>query len=103
MASAKTRAGTIEKLKTLQVEAEYPPTARLQELRGETVVVKYGGHALHAGGPAGFPSDVAYLTRAGVRVVVGHGGRPEISQTTEKAGIEPNFVHGNRVTAESAC
>ncbi len=101
MASAKARARTMEKLKTLQVEVEYPPSARLEMLRGETVVVKYGGHALHAGGTAGFASDVAYLTRAGVRVVVVHGGGPEISQEMEKAGIEPNFVHGHRVTDEA--
>jgi acetylglutamate kinase len=33
-----------------------------------------------------------------VRVVVVHGGGPEISQEMEKAGIEPHFVHGHRVT-----
>ncbi len=101
MASARTRANTIDKLKALQLEVEYPPTARLQMLHGETVVVKYGGHALSAGGTAGFAADVAYLTRAGVRVVVVHGGGPEISQEMEKAGIEPNFVHGHRVTDEA--
>ena len=57
MASAKTRDRTLEKLKVLQAEVEYPATVRLQELRGETVVVKYGGHALSAGGITGFASD----------------------------------------------
>lgn len=98
MASTKTRARTLEKLKALQVEVDFPPTARLQALRGETVVVKYGGHALSSGGIVGFANDVAYLVRAHVRVVVVHGGGPEISQEMEKAGIEPNFVHGHRVT-----
>jgi acetylglutamate kinase len=98
MATPKAGARNIAKLKELQVEVAYPPTARLQMLRGETVVVKYGGHALHKSGTAGFASDVAYLTRAGVRVVVVHGGGPEISQEMEKAGIEPSFVHGHRVT-----
>lgn len=101
LASVKTRARTIEKLKALQVEVEYPPTARLKLLQGETVVVKYGGHALTNGGLAGFACDVAYLVRAGVRVVVVHGGGPEISEEMAKAGIEPAFVHGHRVTDEA--
>ena len=75
MASAKSRARTIEKLRALQVEVTYPPTARLTLLQGETVVVKYGGHALSSGGLPPFAADVAYLVRAGVRVVVVHGHR----------------------------
>lgn len=101
MASVRTRARTIEKLKALAVEVEYPPTARLKLLQGETVVVKYGGHALTNGGLAGFAADVAYLSRAGVRVVVVHGGGPEISEAMEAEGIEPTFVHGHRVTDEA--
>jgi acetylglutamate kinase len=101
MASAKTRARTIEKLRTLQVEVAYPRTARLGLLQGETVVVKYGGHALSSGGLPAFAADVAYLTRAGVRVVVVHGGGPEISAEMEREGVEPAFVHGHRVTDEA--
>lgn len=101
MASAKTRARTIEKQKTLAVEAEYPPTARLKQLQGETVVVKYGGHALTNGGIGAFANDAAYLIRAGVRMVIVHGGGPEISSEMKKAGVEPTFVHGHRVTDEA--
>lgn len=101
MASAKTRARTIEKLRTLQVEVSYPPTARLELLQGETVVVKYGGHALSSGGLPAFAADVAYLMGAGVRVVVVHGGGPEISAEMEKEGVQPAFVQGHRVTDEA--
>lgn len=98
MATTRTRARTIEKLKTLQLELDYPASARLELLRGETVVVKYGGHALSSGGLSGFAADVAYLVRAGVRVVVVHGGGPEISEEMQRAGIQPTFVSGLRVT-----
>src|SRR6267142_5078629 len=98
VAVTKTRARTIKKLKALEVELDYPRTARLDLLRGETVVVKYGGAALTNGGLEAFAQDVAYLSRAGVRVVVVHGGGPEISDEMEKAGIVPHFVAGQRVT-----
>lgn len=101
MGSTKTRARTLEKLRTLQVEVAYAPTARLKLLQGETVVVKYGGHALSGGGLPAFAADVAYLTRAGVRVVVVHGGGPEISAEMEREGVQPAFVHGHRVTDEA--
>jgi acetylglutamate kinase len=102
MATTRTRARTIEKLKALQLELDYPATARLELLRGETVVVKYGGHALTSGGLPGFATDVAYLVRAGVRVVVVHGGGPEISEEMERVGLKPTFVSGLRVTDEAA-
>src|SRR5690349_10973580 len=101
MAGVKARARSIEKLKTLAVATEYPPTERLKLLQGETVVVKYGGHALTNGGIGAFANDVAYLIRAGVRVVIVHGGGPEISSEMKKAGVEPTFVHGHRVTDEA--
>ena len=73
---------------------------------GRTVVVKYGGNALpdedsedtlaHA-----FAADVALLNSVGVRVVVVHGGGPQISALGQKLGIEPAFVDGRRVTDEA--
>ncbi|HEX9710230.1 MAG TPA: acetylglutamate kinase [Candidatus Thermoplasmatota archaeon] len=92
----------MEKLKAIQVELEFPPTARLDMLRGETVVVKYGGHAIAGGGLDAFAHDVAYLVRADVRVVVVHGGGPEISEEMERAGLQPKFVNGHRVTDAQA-
>ena len=83
----------------IQVDLQFPPTSALEALRGETVVVKYGGHALAEGnGLQAFAQDVAYLSRAEVHIVVVHGGGPEITAEMERAGIKPQFVHGHRVT-----
>ncbi len=98
MAISKARTRNVEKLNAIQVELEFPPTARLEALKGETVVVKYGGHVLAGGGLDVFARDVAYLVRAGVRVVVVHGGGPEITEEMERQGLEPKFVNGHRVT-----
>jgi len=63
---------------------------------GRTVVVKYGGSVADGGGT--FASDVALLHRVGLRVVVVHGGGPQISRLSGRLGIEPRFVQGRRVT-----
>jgi acetylglutamate kinase len=63
---------------------------------GRTVVVKYGGSVADGGGT--FASDVALLHRVGLRVVVVHGGGPQISRLSGRLGIKPRFVQGRRVT-----
>ncbi len=70
---------------------------------GRTVVVKYGGNALTAvaddsGGDPSFARDVALLHSVGVRIVVVHGGGPQISSLSERLGLQTNFVDGQRVT-----
>lgn len=74
---------------------------------GRTVVVKYGGNALHAAPSAdptavpedpSFARDVALLRSVGVRVVVVHGGGPQISALADRLGLETDFVDGRRVT-----
>ncbi len=66
---------------------------------GRTLVVKYGGNAM-AEGPlaAAFAADVALLRRVGLRVVVVHGGGPQISELSARLGLQPRFVDGRRVT-----
>ena len=64
---------------------------------GQTLVVKYGGNALTPTetGPGEDPSfarDIALLHSIGVRVVVGHGGGPQISQLADRLGLETTFV-----------
>jgi len=62
-----------------------------------TIVVKIGGAAVAAGG--GLPpvlNDVVELWRAGRRVVVVHGGGPEITRWSERAGLQTRFVAGLR-------
>ena len=71
---------------------------------GRTVVVKYGGGALGAADDdlaAAFAADVALLASVGLRVVVVHGGGPQISALSARMGIEPSFVDGRRVTDDA--
>jgi acetylglutamate kinase len=64
---------------------------------GKTVVVKYGGHAMGAGGET-FAQDVVLLRQLGMFPVVVHGGGPQINRTLERLGIKSRFVNGLRVT-----
>ena len=65
---------------------------------GRTVVVKYGGNAMSDDGLAAFAGDIALLVAVGLRVVVVHGGGPQIGAAMARAGKEPEFVDGLRVT-----
>jgi acetylglutamate kinase len=64
------------------------------------VVVKYGGSSMTPEGEGTLIEDVALLHRAGVRVVLVHGGGPEISELLERLGVPGRFVDGLRVTDE---
>lgn len=65
----------------------------------ETVVIKYGGHAMGEESIARlFAADAVLLKLLGVRPVVVHGGGPQISRMLEKAGVKSTFVDGLRVT-----
>jgi len=74
----------------------------IQRHAGATVVVKYGGNAIAGsdgpGAVAEFAADVAMLHAVGLRPVVVHGGGPQISEWMSRAGIEPVFSAGLRVT-----
>ncbi|MFF3560333.1 acetylglutamate kinase [Streptomyces sp. NPDC002574] len=75
------------------------PVPALELLRGRTVVVKYGGHAMTDDALlAAFADDVVRLRRAGVRPVVVHGGGPQISAHLERMGVQARFLAGLRVT-----
>ena len=69
----------------------------LAEYAGKTVVVKYGGHAMGAGG-ATFAQDVALLRQLGMCPIVVHGGGPQINRMLDRLGIKSRFVNGLRVT-----
>ena len=65
----------------------------------ETVVIKYGGHAMGEESVAKlFAADVVLLKMLGVHPVVVHGGGPQISAMLERAGVKSTFVDGLRVT-----
>ena len=66
---------------------------------GKVVVVKYGGNAMvdeHL--KQQVMEDVVFLWLIGVKVVLVHGGGPEISGLMQKLGKEPQFIDGLRVT-----
>jgi acetylglutamate kinase len=80
---------------TAAVLAEAVPY--LRRYAGKTIVVKYGGHAMGAGGET-FAGDIALLKQVGINPVVVHGGGPQISRMLDRLGIESPFVDGLRVT-----
>jgi len=73
----------------------------LDQFHGETVVIKYGGHAMTAADlRAGFAQDLVFLKHAGLRPVVVHGGGPQVTDHLDRLGIETVFTAGLRVTSE---
>ncbi len=71
----------------------------MRRFQGQTVVIKYGGHAMKDEAlKQGFAQDVVLLKYLGLHPVVVHGGGPQISQTLQRMGIESRFINGMRVT-----
>ncbi len=88
----------LEKAETL---AEALPW--IARFHGHTVVVKYGGNAMvDAELRRAFAQDIVFLKYAGVRVVVVHGGGPQISTMLDRLGIASTFAGGLRVTSPEA-
>ncbi len=74
----------------------------IQEFRGQTFVVKYGGSAMRD--PAlmhGVIRNVILLQLVGIRIVLVHGGGPEIDTWLNKLGIEKKTLNGLRVTDDA--
>jgi len=73
----------------------------IQGFRGKTVVVKYGGNAMiNEDLKAAVIQDVIFMACAGIRVVLVHGGGPEIEAMLTKIGKESRFINGLRHTDE---
>ena len=71
----------------------------IQEYYGQTVVVKYGGNAMiNEQLKDAVIHDIVLLSLVGVKVVVVHGGGPEISEMLKKIGKASRFVNGLRYT-----
>ena len=71
----------------------------IRRYRGKVVVIKYGGNAMiNEQLKQQVMEDIALLWLIGVKVVLVHGGGPEISETMKKLGKEAKFVDGLRVT-----
>ena len=75
----------------------------LNRFHGQTVVIKYGGHAMADEElRLAFAQDLVFLRYAGLRPVVVHGGGPQISAQLERLGVESSFTAGLRVTTPEA-
>ncbi len=71
----------------------------IKRYNGKIVVIKYGGNAMvNEQLKQQVMEDIALLWLIGVKVVLVHGGGPEISETMKKLGKEAVFVDGLRVT-----
>ncbi|NLN54678.1 MAG: acetylglutamate kinase [Clostridiales bacterium] len=76
----------------------------IQKYSGKIVVIKYGGNAMiNPELKEGVMGDIVLLSLVGIKVVLVHGGGPEITETLNKMGKESIFHNGLRVTdAETA-
>src|SRR4029077_6198448 len=76
----------------------------IQKFSGETFVVKYGGSfmdSLDTSVRNGVARDVVFLEAVEINPVVVHGGGKAITRAMEKAGLQANFIQGQRVTDEA--
>jgi acetylglutamate kinase len=76
----------------------------IQDFRGSTFVVKYGGSFMDDPDPAvraRITYDIAFLSAVGINVVIVHGGGKAITRAMELSGLKANFVKGLRVTDEA--
>lgn len=71
----------------------------IQEYAGKIIVVKYGGNAMiNENLKQAVIEDIVLLNLVGIKVVLVHGGGPEISEMLKKIGKESKFVKGLRYT-----
>ena len=74
----------------------------IQKFTGKTIVVKYGGNAMISDElRQAVMKDIILLHLVGIRVVVVHGGGPEINEMLKKIGHQSKFVDGLRYTDET--
>ena len=86
----------IDKAKVLQEALPY-----IREFYGKVFVIKIGGSVMTQESlREAFAKDVVLLRYVGIKVVVVHGGGPQISRVLERFGIRPRFVGGVRKTDE---
>ena len=72
---------------------------QINKYKGKTFVIKYGGSIMNnIKAQDAFVKDLLLLTSIGIKVVIVHGGGPEISKWLNKTGVESKFIKGLRVT-----
>ncbi|MBR5497899.1 MAG: acetylglutamate kinase [Clostridia bacterium] len=71
----------------------------IQKYRNKTIVVKYGGNAMISEElKDAVIGDIVLLSLIGIKVVLVHGGGPEINDMLQKTGKKSEFIDGLRVT-----
>jgi acetylglutamate kinase len=84
----------IEKAKILIEALPY-----IKELYNQTIVIKYGGHAMvDEELKKNFALDIILMKYVGINPVIVHGGGPQINQFLKKMNIQSSYVQGMRVT-----
>lgn len=74
----------------------------IQQYNNKIVVIKYGGNAMTNDTlKDAVMSDIVLLSLIGIKVVLVHGGGPEINDMLKKVGIESKFIGGLRYTDEA--
>jgi acetylglutamate kinase len=74
----------------------------MQRYDEETIVIKYGGHAMGDEALArAFARDIVLLEQTAINPVVVHGGGPQIEAMLKKAGVQSQFAGGLRITDAS--
>ena len=75
----------------------------MQQYDEETIVIKYGGHAMGAEDTAkAFARDIVLLEQTAINPVVVHGGGPQIGEMLNRLGIKSEFAAGLRVTDKAS-
>ena len=71
----------------------------MQRYDEETIVIKYGGHAMGEERTArAFARDIVLLEQTAINPVVVHGGGPQIEAMLKRAGVQSQFAGGLRIT-----
>jgi acetylglutamate kinase len=96
--------------RNLRVMARWRSTARvlvealpyILRYDRQTIVVKYGGHAMEGGVTEEFAQDIVLMKQTGINPIVVHGGGPQIGSMLKRLSIPSSFVDGLRVTDKAA-
>jgi acetylglutamate kinase len=71
----------------------------MQRYDEETIVIKYGGHAMgNVSVARSFARDIVLLEQTAINPVVVHGGGPQIEAMLKRAGVQSQFAGGLRIT-----
>lgn len=74
----------------------------IQRYAGQTVVIKFGGHAMVDDALSeSFARDVVLVKALGIHPVIVHGGGPQIGKLLDRLGIQSKFENGLRVTDDA--